>query len=74
MRLFRSYRELEEKLRVNEAQKYSLLSHIDFLDERDETRRERIAELEERLLKAVATIKDMRERLTGLCPNRKEEP
>jgi hypothetical protein len=73
LRLFKGYRELEKRREQDEAVMASMSRYIEALEGRDRERQGRIGELEAKLLEALNTMKDMRERLAGLGPDHKEE-
>jgi hypothetical protein len=80
LRLFKEYRELEKDLERAEAVIASQERYIEALEGRDKERILRIEELEKKNRDALAVLQealeaaaDMRARLDGLHPNRKEE-
>jgi hypothetical protein len=73
LRLFKEFRELERDLEWGKAVKDSMGRYIEALEGRDGERVDRIKELEVKYREALAVIRDMRTRLAGLCPDRKEE-
>jgi chromosome segregation ATPase len=88
LRLFKEYRELEERREQleerreqlekrreqDEAVMASMNRYIEALEGRDRERLECINGLGAAVRETRAVIKALRADLTGLCPNRKEEP
>jgi hypothetical protein len=73
LRLFEELRELEKGLERAEALAASRDRYIEALEGRDKERLARIEELETKNREALDTVRDMRARLAGLRPSRKEE-
>jgi hypothetical protein len=72
LRLFREYQELEKGLEREAGLAASLGRYIEALEGRDKERAAQIEELAAKLRDALGAVRDMRVRLAGLCPGRKE--